>query len=496
MLMHNVMMTSSPPAEYLTEKCMNFVADFMRFREKVTRMRVINGEKAIAGREKAIGGEKSKKPTQSSSDFRALLTLDAGPNPHLLFDPRERQTLFDWLRRRTDWIQILESAADCRGGTTHNKYSGGTLMGGTNDILERDPAERISQKCKRLVAVMNHSIREHAMLKGQYSFGETQDKSLAAPALLSTPLQGLQMKRFRCNAVLISGKRYAGKSWVASQLRKVLASQLRKVIGTNRDGATSDGANSDDYHEVPEFCISRRIKLSYGKQKALEDDKTNNKFNNSDDKLNNRRTDTNTLEDDNNRRTDTNTLASQILADRSVKEKHRGEMIEFMKNKMQKDRFHWDKLVWDDIVQHCQRVKHMEWLDGSYSGNSIGNNIQRKEGEGSYSSTSSAPTISAPLIVLSDLRRPNDLEFFRKVSNCVHIRVQSGLREKRGWVYDASIDEGDSECGLDDSALWDLVFQNDFGEDFEETSESPKPTPCTQAVEKLGGQILEKLARG
>ena len=56
-------------------------------------------------------------------------------------------------------------------------------------------------------------------------------------------------------------------------------------------------------------------------------------------------------------------------------------------------------------------------------------------------------------ILVSDARRPADLDFFGSLGACVHVRVQcaDAERVRRGWVWEAVVDEGASECGLDGS---------------------------------------------
>ena len=98
---------------------------------------------------------------------------------------------------------------------------------------------------------------------------------------------------------------------------------------------------------------------------------------------------------------------------REVKERHRAAMIAFGEEARARDPYHWCRLAWRDGV-----------VEGG-----------------------------ARRILVSDARRPVDLDFFRSLGACVHVRVQctDAERVRRGWVWEAVVDEGASECGLDDS---------------------------------------------
>lgn len=73
------------------------------------------------------------------------------------------------------------------------------------------------------------------------------------------------------------------------------------------------------------------------------------------------------------------------------------------------------------------------------------------------------------MIIISDARRPSDIEFFQQGSVAhrwqlitVRIEASDAVRAQRGWVYTAGVDDGDSECGLD-GREWDVVVDNGTG---------------------------------
>ena len=74
---------------------------------------------------------------------------------------------------------------------------------------------------------------------------------------------------------------------------------------------------------------------------------------------------------------------------------------------------------------------------------------------------------TAPILIISDARRPTDLQFFadgaaagKWTTLTVRIEVADDVRQTRGWVYTAGIDDAESECALD-GREWGVVLRND-----------------------------------
>lgn len=79
-------------------------------------------------------------------------------------------------------------------------------------------------------------------------------------------------------------------------------------------------------------------------------------------------------------------------------------------------------------------------------------------------------TGSKPIVIVSDIRRKTDIEFFRIQGydiKTVRINASEAVRSARGWVFQNGVDDVSSECGLDDIAQWDLVIENDGTQDVE-----------------------------
>lgn len=81
--------------------------------------------------------------------------------------------------------------------------------------------------------------------------------------------------------------------------------------------------------------------------------------------------------------------------------------------------------------------------------------------------TQEAVETRKPVWILSDARRPTDVEYFKEYSrtrNCsfYSIRISADLdtRVKRGWKFTVGVDDVDSECALDDYQSWSHMFEN------------------------------------
>lgn len=70
-----------------------------------------------------------------------------------------------------------------------------------------------------------------------------------------------------------------------------------------------------------------------------------------------------------------------------------------------------------------------------------------------------------PLWIVSDCRRTTDFQFFQEnfPGKCRTIRIQASdeARKSRGFVFQAGVDDKESECGLDNHDQFDYVIQND-----------------------------------
>lgn len=72
-----------------------------------------------------------------------------------------------------------------------------------------------------------------------------------------------------------------------------------------------------------------------------------------------------------------------------------------------------------------------------------------------------------PVWILSDARRPTDVEFFgeyaeKNDASFFSIRVSADVqtRESRGWKFTKGVDDVDSECALDEYKRWSHSFEN------------------------------------
>jgi len=80
-----------------------------------------------------------------------------------------------------------------------------------------------------------------------------------------------------------------------------------------------------------------------------------------------------------------------------------------------------------------------------------------------------------PIWIVSDCRRKSDLRYFREKFGdrvkTVRIVTDDKVRQERGWRFTCSVDDAESECGLDDVDDWDLVLDNSGSKDTQQLLE-------------------------
>lgn len=121
-----------------------------------------------------------------------------------------------------------------------------------------------------------------------------------------------------------------------------------------------------------------------------------------------------------------------LLSPATYKEDHRADMILFGEKKRQEDSSYW-----------CRLATDMPWIT------------------------------SKKIWIVSDARRITDLEYFRRFPHVITIRVVADeeTRKKRGYRFEAGIDDSESECGLDQVTDWDYVLQNNSRDNIEKEIE-------------------------
>ncbi|XP_016077125.1 PREDICTED: phosphomevalonate kinase isoform X2 [Miniopterus natalensis] len=72
--------------------------------------------------------------------------------------------------------------------------------------------------------------------------------------------------------------------------------------------------------------------------------------------------------------------------------------------------------------------------------------------------------VSQPVWLVSDTRRMSDIQWFREaygaVTQTVRVVALEQSRQQRGWVFTPGVDDGESECGLDNFGDFDWVIEN------------------------------------
>ncbi|XP_019518176.1 PREDICTED: phosphomevalonate kinase [Hipposideros armiger] len=72
--------------------------------------------------------------------------------------------------------------------------------------------------------------------------------------------------------------------------------------------------------------------------------------------------------------------------------------------------------------------------------------------------------VSQPVWLVSDTRRMSDIQWFQEaygaVAQTVRVVASEQSRQQRGWVFTPGVDDGESECGLDNFGDFDWVIEN------------------------------------
>lgn len=75
-----------------------------------------------------------------------------------------------------------------------------------------------------------------------------------------------------------------------------------------------------------------------------------------------------------------------------------------------------------------------------------------------------------PVWILTDARRQCDIEFFEQTKQFkkantklfrLRISASDECRQKRGFVFTPSVDDAETECGLDQYSNWDFQIKNE-----------------------------------
>ncbi|KAK4883132.1 hypothetical protein RN001_006451 [Aquatica leii] len=78
-----------------------------------------------------------------------------------------------------------------------------------------------------------------------------------------------------------------------------------------------------------------------------------------------------------------------------------------------------------------------------------------------------------PIWIVSDIRRKTDIGWFKDTYKdqikTVRIFADEETRKARGYIFTSGVDDGVSECGLDDYIDWDLCVTNNNSEECDES---------------------------
>jgi len=179
-----------------------------------------------------------------------------------------------------------------------------------------------------------------------------------------TLFRGVTEHRYR--VLLLSGKRYAGKTTLAERLQRLIAAEQLETQFIN---------------------ISDSVKQSFCSVHGID--------------------------------------FEELMSTRSTKERYRREMIQFMEERRASDgNYVWCREAW----------KRMR--------------------------------LNPRIVVVTDARRPCDVDFFRTSSDVTYVRIEccEKVRQSRGWEFESGIDDTVSETGLDGVPADVTLHSGTFGD--------------------------------
>lgn len=118
----------------------------------------------------------------------------------------------------------------------------------------------------------------------------------------------------------------------------------------------------------------------------------------------------------------------------------------------------YEELLSESAYKELHRRKMVEWSE-----------TVRKEDPNCFLRISIEENngYQVPIWILTDARREGDLEFFKEepqfrntVLVTLRIKASDDLRKERGYVFTPSIDDAETECGLDRYEDWTHVIEN------------------------------------
>ncbi|EYB82044.1 hypothetical protein Y032_0368g65 [Ancylostoma ceylanicum] len=116
----------------------------------------------------------------------------------------------------------------------------------------------------------------------------------------------------------------------------------------------------------------------------------------------------------------------------------------------------YSQLISDGPYKETHRLQMIKW------GESVRN------AEPDFFCRATIPsTCSDDVVIISDCRRPTDIEYFQSNYRTLTIRIEASTEERirRGFVFVEGIDDMPSECALDECDH-DMTIVNDRSRDF------------------------------
>ncbi|KAF5298635.1 hypothetical protein FQR65_LT09731 [Abscondita terminalis] len=126
------------------------------------------------------------------------------------------------------------------------------------------------------------------------------------------------------------------------------------------------------------------------------------------------------------------------------------DLAELMSDNKYKEKYRLQMIIWSDQV--------------------------RDKDPGYFCRAACEKSVIKPVWIVSDIRRRTDIEWFKKTYGdqikTVRIYADEKTRTGKGYVFTPGVDDGISECGLDDYTDWDLSITNNNSQEGDQAIET------------------------
>lgn len=119
-------------------------------------------------------------------------------------------------------------------------------------------------------------------------------------------------------------------------------------------------------------------------------------------------------------------------------------------------------MKFQDHALDLQRLLDASEYKETYRKDMIRWGEEMREHDPAYFCRLASQEADKPVWLVTDARRPTDMDYFKRLYTCIMVRVAASdeVRTRRGWTFTAGVDDAASECALDEYPC-DVIILND-----------------------------------